>query len=80
MPVYYTDREKLKTEIQSEMITYLGSGHTLELTEWIIDNRIELETHLLEGMKDIPVINGLEDIDWYESELYHWYQSLVEDY
>ena len=72
----------MRQQIEEELRCYLNEKERQlfgEITEQIVENRIQLENELIERMKDIPIINGMEDRDWYESELYHWYISDIRD-
>lgn len=71
---------KTKEEVLEEIIYYKGEkyGH-VEVTPNMLDQRIYIGDSIKETMKDIPVINGLEDIEYFHSELYHFYLTWFED-
>lgn len=64
---------------REESIEYLGRdiGNKVTLSNDTIINRNDLESDLIEGMKDIVVISGLEDLEYYDRELYYFYTELA---
>jgi hypothetical protein len=64
---------------REESIEYLGrdTGNKVTISNDTIFRRNDLESYLIEGMKDIVVVSGLEDREYYDRELYYFYTELA---
>lgn len=67
-------------DIKSEIRYYFGSKYNdVNITNNLLFERQNIGESLIEDMKDIPIINGDEDVDFYQSNLYHFYQVWFEE-
>ena len=67
------------TDIKSEILQYFSGERigNVVFNDLMLYARNDLETELRHTMKDIPVVNGNELIDYYESEVYNFYIRYV---
>jgi hypothetical protein len=67
------------TDMKYEIIRYFSVERVgnIAFNDLMLRARHDLEIELQHTMKDIPIVNGTEASDYYESEIYNFYLRYV---